>query len=192
MSSPADQHLAVCDSRESVLLVVDVQVRLAAAMAQAAREAVLRNAGMLAEAAARLGIPTFVSEQYAKGLGPTEPDLAQRLGQHATRIEKTTFSCCDTDGFLDMVSATGRSQVVVAGMESHVCILQTSIGLHSDGFEVFVVEDATCSRNPDSRRIAMDRLRQAGLIVTNTESVLFEWLRNSRHPEFKTISAWLR
>ncbi|MCW5976612.1 MAG: isochorismatase family protein [Bryobacteraceae bacterium] len=182
----------LCDAERSVLLLVDIQQRLAAAMAGDARAAVIRNAGILAESAGRLGVPVFVSEQYPKGLGTTEPDLERRLGAGLTRVEKTSFSCCGDDEFLTALRELKRPQVVLAGMEAHVCVLQTAMGLCAAGFQVQVVEDATCSRNPDHRRIAMDRLRQAGMIVTNTESVVFEWLRDARHPEFKAIAARLR
>jgi nicotinamidase-related amidase len=183
---------AICDARNSVLLLVDLQERLVAAMPEGAREATLRNAAILAQAAGRLRIPTFVSEQYPKGLGATEACLKQQLGQQAARIEKTSFSCFEADGFLESLRGTNRKQVVLGGMEAHICVLQTAMGLQYAGFDVYVVEDATCSRNLDSRRIAMDRVRQAGIAVTNMESVVFEWLRDSRHPEFKAISALLR
>ena len=152
----------------------------------------IRNAGILAHVADRLQIPTFLSEQYPKGLGPTDPGLAQQLSPATKRLEKTCFSCSEADGFVDSLRQANRQQVVLAGMEAHICVLQTAMGLRTEGFDVFVVEDATCSRNIENRRNAMDRLRQAGITLTNTESVIFEWLRDARHPEFKGISALLR
>jgi len=185
-------RLPTCNRDSSVLLIVDVQERLTAAMPEDERKTAVRNAGILAQAADRLLIPTFLSEQYPKGLGATDAGLAQQLSELTTRIEKTCFSCCEAQGFAESLQNTKRPQVVLAGMEAHICVLQTAFGLQADGFDVYVVEDATCSRNAENRRIAMDRLRQAGLTVTNTESVIFEWLRDARHPEFKGISALLR
>jgi len=182
----------LCREAEALLLVIDIQQRLAAAMAEEAKTAVCRNAGILAQAARWLGIPRFVTEQYPKGLGPTDPGVLDQLGEDVVRFEKTTFSCCGADGFLTALRASGRRQVVIAGMEAHVCVLQTSVELAAEGFEVFVVEDAVCSRDPRNHRNACERLRQAGITVVNTESVLFEWLRDSRHERFKAVSALLR
>jgi nicotinamidase-related amidase len=186
------ERIPVCRSEDSVLLIVDIQERLTAAMAPAAREIVFRNTGILSQTAERLGIPVMLSEQYPKGLGYTEAEVFQRLGQGAQRFEKTSFSCCGAGELMAALRQAGRHQVVLAGMEAHVCVLQTALGLHSDGFEIYVVEDATCSRSPANRQNALQRLRQAGVVVTNTESVVFEWLKDSRHEHFRAISALLR
>ena len=124
------------NAADSVLLLVDIQERLTAAMLPEERERVLRGAGMLAEAAARLGVPRIVTEQYPKGLGPTEGCLRERLDDTALRFEKTTFSCCGADGLGGALDNTGRSQVVMAGMESHVCVLQTALDLMAAGKRV--------------------------------------------------------
>ncbi len=186
-------QLPLCRAEDSVLLVVDIQQRLAAAMPEEARRRVFRNTAILAEAARLLGIPRLLTEQYPKGLGPTEPAVHERLGGSGVRpFEKTSFSCCGAEGFLQGLRATERRQVILAGMEAHVCVLQTALELHAAGLGVYVAEDATCSRDPANHRNAMERLRQAGVAVTNTESVVFEWLRDSRHAQFKAISGLLR
>ncbi len=168
---------------DSSLVVVDIQERLAAAMPS--RDAVLRAAGILLDAASRLGIPVLVSEQYPKGLGPTVAELAGRLPEGAVRIEKTSFSAC---GALPVA----RPQVVLAGMEAHVCVLQTALELAAAGREVFVVADAVCSRTEANRSNALARMQAAGIVVTNTESVLFEWLRDAAHEQFRAISKLIR
>lgn len=176
----------------SVLLVIDIQERLARAMRPADRDRVLRNGRKLIQAANLLGVPVFVTEQYPKGLGRTEECLRQLLPSSASWWEKTSFSCCRVPGLMAEIDRLDRRQVVLAGMEAHVCVLQTAIELLQAGQIVFVAEDATCSRDPARQRTAMARLRAAGAIVTCTESVIFEWLGDAAHPRFKEVAALLR
>jgi nicotinamidase-related amidase len=168
---------------DSSLVLIDIQERLAAVMP--AREAVVRAAGILAEAAAQLGIPVLATEQYPRGLGPTVPELTAKLPADAKRMEKTSFSAC---GALPLA----RPQAILAGMEAHVCVLQTALELAAEGREVFVVADAICSRTEANRANALTRLEKAGVVVTNTESVLFEWLRDASHEHFRAISKLIR
>ena len=177
---------------KKALVVIDVQERLAAAMLPVALEAVVRNTRILILAAARLGVPVLATEQYRKGLGPTVAELTEVLPAGALLSEKTCFSCAGAEPFSIASGASGRSQVILAGMEAHVCVLQSALELRAAGREVFVVEDACCSRKQENHTNAMFRLRAAGVAVTNTESVLFEWLRDARHEHFKAISAFLR
>ncbi len=159
-------------------------------MPEADRARVLRNTTLLLQAAALLAVPSCVSEQYPKGLGPTAAELMQHLPIATQRIEKTCFAACGADGF--PYDAAPASQCILAGMEAHVCVLQTALQLRKRDQIVFVVEDAVCARQPANTANALARLRQAGVIVTNTESVIFEWLRDARHEHFKTLSALLR
>ncbi len=183
---------SLCRRADSALLVIDVQTRLTGAMPAAARAAVLRSAGILIDAAKALAIPILHTEQYPRGLGPTEPVLAERLADAAHCLEKTAFSCCDATGFDAAACADDRTQWILCGMEAHVCVLQTALDLHARGLQVFVVEDGVCSRTEANRANALARLRQAGVIVTNTESVLFEWLRDAADPQFKALSVLIR
>lgn len=177
---------------DSVLVVIDIQERLAAAMVPAARAGVIRNTQILLQAAACLGVPALVTEQYPKGLGPTVAELVDALPPGTPRLEKTCFSCAAAESFPAALEAGGRPQVILVGMEAHVCVLQSALELLAVRREVFVVEDACCSRNQANHANAMDRLRAAGVVVTNTESLLFEWLRDARNEHFKAISALLR
>jgi nicotinamidase-related amidase len=181
----------VCRASDSVLLIVDVQQRLAAAMLPDVREGAFRAGGILLQAAARLNVPVLVTEQYPKGLGPTAAELDRHIGA-ARRIEKTSFSALETPAFAEALRAAGRRQVVLGGMEAHVCVLQTALDLHAAGFEVFVVDELACSRSPRHQENAMARLRQAGIVVTNAESVVFEWLGDSRHEQFRAVSALVK
>jgi nicotinamidase-related amidase len=177
---------------DSVLVIIDLQERLAAAMEPAALAGVVRNVRILLRAAAALGVPVLATEQYPKGLGPTAPEVAEMLPGGTGRIEKTCFSCSGAEAFSEALHASGRAQAILAGMEAHVCVLQSALELRGAGREVFVVEDACCSRRRENHANAMARMRAAGVVVTNTESVAFEWLRDARHPQFKAISALLR
>jgi len=177
---------------DSVLAIVDLQERLAAAMDAAVRASVIRNVRILLEAGTRLGIPVLVTEQYPKGLGPTATQIVEALPQGTPRLEKTCFSCAGAAAFTTALEDRGRTQIVLTGMEAHVCVLQSALDLQSSRQRVFVVEDACCSRNREHHANAMHRLRACGIVVTNTESVVFEWLRDARHEHFRAVSALLR
>ncbi len=191
MTRPALQN-RLCDSAESQLVVVDIQTRLAGAMQAEDRVRVMRNAGILIQAAGLLDVPLIASEQYPRGLGPTEEEVAWHFPKTLEAVEKTCFACSGEPAFSEALNRNGKRQVILAGMEAHVCVLQTALGLQADGYAVFVVEDAVCSRNESHRRNALERLRQAGVVVTNVESVLFEWIRDARHGQFKAVSALVR
>ncbi len=174
------------------LLVVDVQERLAPAIADPA--GVIRHAGILMKAAGRLDIPTLVSEQYPKGLGPTVLDLRDLAPQGGV-FEKLHFSCAAEPALrqrLEGWRAAGRDQVVVCGMEAHVCVLQTVLGLKEAGFAPVVVADATSSRAPANRDAALARLRENGVEVATTEMVVFEWLGVAGTSEFRELSALIK
>jgi nicotinamidase-related amidase len=185
MSNPS-----TCDRNTSQLILIDVQEKLCGVMPQPGLATVLRNCSILLQAAQLLEIPALVTEQYPKGLGSTHTELAPYL-QHTPLVEKTCFSCCDEPTFRIKMS-DGHPQIVLAGMESHICVLQTALALASMGRQPFVVEDAVLSRNPENKTNAMQRLRQAGVIVTSAESVVFEWLGSAEGPAFKQISRLLR
>lgn len=183
---------ALCRAEDSALLIVDVQERLAGAMSAEDTARVEARCTRLLQAADRLQLPVLLTEQYPKGLGPTREGIRQVLPQHSQAFEKTRFSCCGATDFITRLQTTGRRQVVIAGMETHVCVLQTALELHNLGFECFVVEDAVCSRDPANHANALARLRQAGVVASNSESVLFEWLRDAGHEHFKAFSQLVR
>lgn len=185
-------HDALIAAENSQLLVVDLQIRLLAAMAEVDRAALVKNAEILLQAAAALEIPVVYTEQYPKGLGPTVPAILEDMPASARAIEKTGFSCCAAEGFRGALDATGRRQIVLIGQEAHVCVLQTAVELVAEGFRVFVVEDAVCSRSVAHKRNALVRIRDAGAVIVNVESVLFEWVRDAAHPQFKLLSNLVR
>ncbi|KAB2928301.1 MAG: hydrolase [Dechloromonas sp.] len=170
--------------QDSLLLVVDIQAKLAPAIFES--DVVTANSVRLLRASGQMAIPTFVSEQYVRGLGPSLEVIREAAG-HACFFEKTHFSCAAEPGVLDRLRAAGRRQIVLTGTESHVCVLQTACGLLEAGFQVFLVADASSSRTPASRDAAIERLRAIGVHVVTTEMVLFEWLHKAGTDEFRAF-----
>jgi nicotinamidase-related amidase len=173
----------------SCLLVVDVQEKLAPAMADPA--GVIRNVGILMQAAARLGVPLLISEQYPQGLGHTVPEL-RSLAPESARVAKLSFSCAADPGLRRRIEQVERPLIVIAGLEAHVCVLQSALGLRGAGYQTVVVADAISSRTPASREAALARLRENGVEVATTEMVLFEWLGQAGTPEFKELSRLIK
>lgn len=174
---------------QSLLLIVDVQERLAPAIHDGA--AIVAACGKLVEAATRLDIPVLVSEQYPKGLGPTVEALRRRVAP-ASMLDKVHFSCLGDEDIRARIDASGRRQIVLAGMEAHVCVLQTGLDLAAGGWSVAVVADAVGSRDPAHKALGIDRLVQAGADAVCVEMVLFEWLVTAQHPAFKDIQALVK
>lgn len=173
----------------SQLVVIDMQQQLAAAMATEALQAVVKNTNILLQASSILDIPTILTEQYPKALGRTMSEI--NTPPNLKPIEKITFSCCNEPAFCRKLTAD-RPQIVLAGMEAHICILQTALQLSEIGHQVFVVEDAIISRSPLNKANALARLRQAGIIIGTTESVVFEWLGAAGTDAFKQISRLIK
>lgn len=176
--------MAIIAADMSMLLLVDFQTRLMPAIHDGAR--LVANAVRLCEAARLLSVPILRTEQYPKGLGGT----VSPLDQQGQVIEKLSFGACDEP---DFVAATaGHPALVVTGCESHVCVLQTVLGLLARGQRVHVVQDAVGSRSAESKEVAMARMRAHGADIVTTEMVVFEWLRRADHPAFRTASALIK
>ncbi len=182
----------LCDVEDSTLVVIDIQTRLGAAMPTKVLSRVVENTILLLKSADLLGVPVVASEQYPKGLGEYVPEVRDHLPSTAHHVQKTCFSCCGSEEFLDVLERSGRKQIILTGMEAHVCVLQTAVELKERGFEVFAIGDAICSRRLDNYQNALDRLEHIGVNLANTESVVFEWLRDARNPHFKEVAGWLR
>lgn len=173
----------------SALLLVDVQENLLPAMADP--DSLLPRLVLLLRGAARLGVPVLASEQYRKGLGPTVPALRALLPEEAVG-EKLAFSCAADAGLRARIAGLGRPQVVLAGIEAHVCVLQTALGLLRIGLSPVVVADGVMSRRPSDRELALARLRQAGVVVASSEMVLFEWLGEAGTDAFRDLLRLIR
>lgn len=182
----------LCERENSVLVMVDIQTRLTAAMPVKVLARLQRYTTLLLRAAVAMGIPVSITEQYPQGLGRLEPDIEKLLPADTQRYEKTSFSCAGANRFLTDLQQSGRRQVLLTGMETHVCILQTAVDLLNSGYQVIVVSEAVCSRHRESYETALQRMRQAGVIIANSESVVFEWLRDARDEHFKPLQSLLK
>ena len=166
-------------------LVIDIQEKLFPHMDQ--KEELLRRTTILLEGFKVLQIPMVITEQYPKGLGPTLEPLSKLLDKEPV-LEKISFSCCGEPSFPDKLKSLGRPAIIICGIEAHVCVLQTVVDLLEEGYTVVVVEDCISSRNPADKRVAVERMRSEGAIITSCESVLFELARVAGTDEFKAIS----
>jgi nicotinamidase-related amidase len=190
-AEPTTQNLPRSTERmsrnDTALLVIDVQKKLVEAIADGPR--VVWNVRRLVDGAKVLGLPILGTEQYPKGLGPTVPELAERLG---TLPSKLTFSCGGCPGLFQALPAQGKRNILVCGIEAHVCVQQTVLDLLADGWRVFVAADAVGSRFEIDYRFALQRMDSAGATITTTEAALFEWCDAAGTPEFKQISQLAR
>ena len=173
-------------TKETGAVVIDMQEKLMSAMHET--KACEEKAAMLLKGLQVLSVPTVIVQQYTKGLGTTVPSIAEAIGDF-TPVEKTSFSCLGEDTFVEAIEASDKGTVILAGIEAHICVEQTAIDLLRDGYEVAIVADCIQSRDPKNKEITLQRLAQAGAIVTSYESVLYELLGGAKAPEFKAISA---
>jgi nicotinamidase-related amidase len=177
---------------EVAVLIVDVQERLVRAMPEPRVADVQRCARILLGAARELQLPVLYSEQYPKGLGPTQPELLRELeSSGAERFEKLDFSAC-SDELARSLKSRGRSRVVVMGMEAHVCVYLTTRQLQASGFLVHVPIDGVASRRDDHRQTGLDLCQRAGAVLTTAETVVFDWMTRAGTEQFKKISALVR
>jgi nicotinamidase-related amidase len=168
----------------TVLVVIDIQGKLASLMHQ--KETVYENVIRLVNGSRVLGIPILWTEQYPQGIGGTIPEIAEAL-DGVIPIAKMTFSCCRNDEFLTALRATGCQQVLITGIETHICVYQTTMELLESGYEVEVVADAVSSRTPENKEIGLQKMQAAGASLTGTETALYELLKVAGGPEFKEI-----
>lgn len=173
-------------------MVVDIQSRLSATMPESDAALMVKNVSNLLKAANILEVPVLLTEQYPKGLGASVPEIIAELPEGSRVFQKTGFSCCSAVGFNQVLAQSSRRQVILVGQETHICVLQTALELLYKAYQVYVVEDACCSRQSMHKKNAFERIQQQGATIVNHESVLFEWLRDAQHGDFKAISALLR
>lgn len=173
---------------EAVLMVIDIQEKLVPVMKY--REQVIQNTNTLISLAKKLGVPIIVTEQYPKGLGKTVSEVSNHLEELLT-YEKMTFS-----GFTSEVTSTlkrlGRKKIIITGMETHVCVFQTVRDLLADGYQVFVVGDAVCSRTKDNYLNGLSLISSMGAVVTNTETVFFDLMKQAGTPVFRELSKLIK
>jgi len=166
------------------LIVVDIQEKFVPVILELPR--VIQNSLRLINGAGILQLPIFVTEQYRKGLGATVSEIASAIPDFAP-MEKNSFSCCGAPGFFEALRAKGVQDVVLCGIEAHVCVCQTCLGLLDAGFRPCVVADAISSRTPENHRLGIERMRDAGAVIVSTEMILFELLERAGTDEFKRM-----
>lgn len=191
--------MELLDANRSILVLIDFQGRLMDMVQRPAM--VLETVRRLLKLADLFSVPVVLTEQYPKGIGPTHPAIREVFDGLATPrffLEKTAFGCCGDPGFEDLLARArpglepGRRQLVVAGIEAHVCVMQAVLELLRSGQQVQLCWDAVSGRGEEYRRHALERMAQAGAVLTNHESVGFEWARDKNHPQFKALSALMK
>jgi nicotinamidase-related amidase len=181
------------DPKTTVILVVDVQEKLALAMPEESMSSLVKNTNILLEAARVLGVRVIASEQYPKGLGPTVPALQETLSSMGvTPLPKVTFDACSDLTIARALSDADARSVIVVGMETHVCVFQTARELVKRGYSTHVVSDAVSSRKKKNRRIGLSLCEQAGAVITGTETVVFDLLERAGTDTFKAVSKLVR
>jgi len=191
--------LTLMDLSNSIVVAVDIQQRLAPAMDTILWPRNLPRAAFTLTCAGMLDVPIILTEQYPQGLGHTLPEIAQAAGpSFDERIIKSEFSCWRNPDFVDRFTALANARqmenptMVLVGIETHVCILQTAFDVLEAGFQVVLVEDGVCSRYQGNHDNALERMARAGMSVVNSESLVFEWMRDSKHPKFRDVSKALK
>lgn len=179
----------VLNKEDSLLLVVDVQEKLVVALD---KDIVVKRVANLATAANILEIPILVTQQYTKGLGQTVSAISQIFDDKTKVVEKVSFSALKEEGFLDILKSYNKKQIVVCGLETHICVHQTVADLLEEGFEVFVAKDACASRRKYEFKQGIECMQQSGAKISCVEIILFEWLKTAKNPCFKEIQALIK
>lgn len=173
------------DKDNTALVIIDIQDRLAVVMK--VRDEVIKNCLHLIELSKMLNIPIVLTEQYPKGLGSTVSEIKEQLPAYQP-VEKLTFNCCEEPNFLSEIKKLNKKTIILTGMETHICVLQTCIGLLKERYNVHLVRDAVCSRTKENWKTGIEFMRDSGAVVTCTETVLFQLLKVAGTEEFKAIS----
>ncbi len=179
----------VLNPDNSLFLIIDVQEKLVNALD---KDVIVKRVSNIAKSAKLLNIPVIVTEQYPKGLGKTVENVSNELSEDVAVFEKVSFNALDTEGVLDKIKSYGKNQIVICGIETHICVHQTTAALLREGFEVYVVKDACASRNKYEFKQGIELMATNGAKVTCTEIVLFEWLKTAKNPHFKEIQALIK
>ena len=184
-------RLSRIEREKAVLIVIDVQESLMKTMNQEVGRNVTRNIQTLLAFAKEMTIPILITEQYPKGLGKTIPEIKMELSS-ILPIEKLTFSCCGVETFNEKLYQWGRRQVILSGIETHVCVLQTTDDLIQKGYEVHVVADAVCSKRKLDWEVGLRWMEKKGAMISTTEAIAFQLMKEAGTEEFKKLSKFLK
>ena len=174
----------------SVVVLIDIQERLVGMLNK--QEPVVKASSILLNAANIMNIPAILTEQYPQGLGKTVCELETVRNESNTIIEKTSFSAMSTSDFIEKIKSYGKKNIIIGGIETHICVYQTVLDLLKDGYNVVVVKDACASRSSDCFKTGIQLMKDAGAQISNVETVLFELLKTSKSPYFKPVQALIK
>jgi len=184
-----DRHPDLLDADDTLLLLIDFQGKLFRMVQEPAR--VVARTAIVLQAAERLGLPLLLTEHYPRGLGATDPEVRALLPRYEP-LTKTVFSCCGAPDFVAAVAAAQRRQVLVAGIETHICVSQTVHDLLARGYDVHVAADCVSARGAADHRVALERMARAGALLTTAEAAAYELFYRADTPVFKEFVAWLK
>lgn len=182
--------MAQLNLEDSLVLIIDVQDKLLNAVFN--KEQVEKKSAIVAEASKILGIPVVVTEQYPKGLGNTIPAVKDALAEDTEIFEKTAFSALNNEEILEAIKKHNKKQILIFGIETHICVSQTTAALRELGYEVSVIKDACGSRAEEEYLAGLERMKDNGAYIVTTEIALFEWLKGAKHPNFKAVQALIK
>ncbi len=182
--------MTILNTNDSLILIIDIQEKLLNAVFN--KVSLQKKAEILAGTAKILGIQTIVTEQYPKGLGSTIESLKNTLSEDVLYFEKTSFSALENQDILNAIKASGKKQIIIFGIETHICVSQTTNALIQEGFDVSVIRDACGSRSELEYVAGLDRMKENGAHILTTEIALFEWLKSAKHPNFKEVQALIK
>lgn len=179
----------VLKPEDSLLLIIDIQEKLVRALD---KDIIVKRVSNLVKSAKILKIPVMVTEQYPKGLGATVTEISSNLAENTPIFEKTAFNALMEEGFLDKLKSFGKKQIVLCGIETHICVYQTAAALLREGFEVYVAKDGCASRSKYEFKQGIELMEANGAKATCAEIVLFEWLQTAKNPHFKEIQSFIK
>lgn len=182
--------MAQLNLEDSLVLIIDVQEKLLNAVFN--KEQVEKKSAIVAEAATILGIPVVVTEQYPKGLGNTISAVKDALAEDTEVFEKTAFSALNNEEILEAIKKHNKKQILIFGIETHICVSQTTAALRELGYDVSVIKDACGSRAEEEYLAGLERMKDNGAYIITTEIALFEWLKGAKHPNFKAVQALIK
>ena len=181
--------MKILNKDDSLLLIIDVQEKLVASLD---KDVIVKRASILANAAKIMAIPMLVTQQYSKGLGQTVSAVSQMFDDTTKIFEKTSFSAVREEGFLELIKSYKKNQIIICGIETHVCVHQTAFDLINEGFEVFIAKDACASRRKYEFKQGIERMQENGANISCVEIILFEWLKTAKSPYFKEVQALIK
>lgn len=183
--------MTILNQEDSIVLIIDIQEKLLNAVFNKA--VVEKKSEIISKTASILDLPVYVTEQYPKGLGSTVNTIAENLNKDRTEIyEKTSFNALFDLNLLSSLKKTGRNQIILMGIETHICVHQTAAALIENGFEVHLIKDACGSRSENEYRAGISRMEENGVHISTTEIALFELLKTAKHPNFKEVQALIK